>query len=114
MKSISGLICITLMIGTSGCSTKKVNNKYLLNQNKIDSFFEAHKSDKSHKAIAATLGDNNKFTIGYAHDAESQESAKLIAIKHCIQAHKRSNSQNVHKCEIYTVDNQIIRKISSK
>ena len=112
MKYIIYAFLILQIIILQGCGEKTATlsdaayNKQqtIMRVNKV---IEQHKYDKLHSALALSISQDNHYSIGYAYDATSDQSATKIAMQHCQDRNRQVALKR--PCQIYLLNNQTIR-----
>ena len=100
-----GATAVAMVISLNGCASS--NN---VDSSILDKSFEEYKTYNSHKAMAVAMGDDGRYAIGYSSDYSSQDGANNRAIKQCNDVNNKSASKINAECEIYAIDNEIVRK----
>ncbi len=100
-KLVLGATMGAMLIGLNGCTVS--------NSCQLDKSFEEYKTYKSHKAMAVAMNDDGRCAIGYAYDYSSQNSANNGALKRCANSNNQSENKITAQCEIYAIDNDIVR-----
>jgi len=101
-RLVSGATLVAMVIGFNGCA---VSN----NSKTLDKSFEEYKTYNSHKAMAVAMDDDGRYAMGYSYDYSSQDKANKRAIKQCNDANDQSVNKVTAKCELYAIDNDIVR-----
>ena len=109
-KIIYTTVAIALSMNFLGCSHKsgEISTDKVKTLHHVKNVINQHKSDALHSAVALSIDEKNNYILGYAYEANSQQKAKLIAMKRCKNAHNKVHNL-VQECKLYSVDNQDIR-----
>jgi hypothetical protein len=101
-RLVLGATMVAMTIGFNGCASS--------NSSILDKSFEEYKTYNSHKAMAVAMGNDGRYAMGYSSDYSSQDGANKRAIKQCTDANNKSAYKVKAECEIYAIDNEIVRK----
>ncbi len=103
-RLISGATLAVMVIGFNGCA---VSN----NSKTLDKSFEEYKIYNSYKAMAVAIDNDGRYAMGYSYDYSSQDKANKGAIKQCNDANTNPATKVNAECELYAIDNDIVRKL---
>jgi len=102
-KFVSVTTMVVLLVGVNGCAVS--------NGNTLDKSFEEYKTYKSNKAMAVAMDKDGRYAIGYSSEYSSQKRANKRAIDQCTNANNNSEYKVNAKCEIYAINDEIVRKL---
>lgn len=109
-RLVLGATMFAMVIGFNGCAISNSINSSI-SGNELDTSFEEYKTYGSYKAMAVAMDDDGRYSMGYASDYSSQSQANQKAIGHCTDANNKSEYKVNAECEIYAIDNDIVRSL---